>query len=90
MLGLAAVVDVGVGQRSGEGGMSAHPTTEADFAVRLANRILDQPSRDPDDDLSVLARQMLRWRERAFAPLGDNHHNALLCPHCNPEGRRFG
>lgn len=30
-----------------------------------------------------------RWKAQAFAPLGDNHHNALLCPHCNPEGRRF-
>lgn len=28
-------------------------------------------------------------REAQFHPLGDNHHNALLCPHCNPEGLRF-
>jgi len=26
----------------------------------LANRVLDEPGRDPDDDLSTLARQLLR------------------------------
>jgi len=33
-------------------------------AIILANRLLEQPSRDPDDDLSVLSRQFLRERER--------------------------
>lgn len=37
--------------------------SERDFAVRLANKVLDTPSRDPDDDLAVLARQFLRARE---------------------------
>lgn len=23
-----------------------------------------------------------RWKEQAFRPLGDNHHNANACPHC--------
>lgn len=23
-----------------------------------------------------------------FGPLGDNHHNAALCPYCSPEVRR--
>lgn len=32
-------------------------------AVKLANTILDEPGRDPDDDLSVLARQLLRTHE---------------------------
>lgn len=36
-----------------------------------------------------LRAEAARWKAQAFAPLGDNHHNALLCPHCNPEGRRF-
>ena len=36
---------------------------ELDDAIRLANTVLDQPSRDPDDDLSMLARQFLRARE---------------------------
>ncbi len=29
-------------------------------AIELANRVLDQPSADPDGDLAVLARQLLR------------------------------
>jgi hypothetical protein len=33
-------------------------------ARRLANRVLGQSGRDPDDDLSVLARQLLRADER--------------------------
>lgn len=37
---------------------------EADFAVILANKILDRRSADPDDDLAVLARQVLRAYER--------------------------
>lgn len=32
-------------------------------AIVLANRILDRISADPDDDLAVLARQLLRLRE---------------------------
>lgn len=34
--------------------------TEAEEARILANRILDRPSGDPDDDLAVLSRQLLR------------------------------
>ena len=33
---------------------------ERDFSIALANRILDRPSGDPDDDLAVLSRQLLR------------------------------
>lgn len=40
---------------------------EADAAVRIANRILDIPGKDPDDDESVLARQFLRLAERRLA-----------------------
>ena len=36
---------------------------EVDFAEKLAHKVLDDPSRDPDSDLSVLARQFLRARE---------------------------
>lgn len=32
-------------------------------AVALANRLLDQPYADPDDDLRVLSRQLLRRQE---------------------------
>ena len=37
--------------------------SEAQEAIALANRALDRPNCDPDDDLCVLARQLLRLRE---------------------------
>lgn len=37
--------------------------TERDDALKLAHRILDRPHADPDDDLAVLARQLIRARE---------------------------
>ena len=37
---------------------------EYEEAFRLANRVLDRPSADPDDDLAMLARQFLRAVER--------------------------
>ena len=37
--------------------------TEQKDAIKLANRILERPYADPDDDLAVLARQLLRSRE---------------------------
>ena len=36
---------------------------ERDEAVVLANHLLDQPLCDPDDDLRVLSRQLLRRHE---------------------------
>ena len=36
---------------------------EREDAIRLANKILDDASRDPDDDLSMLSRQFLRALE---------------------------
>lgn len=33
---------------------------EFTYAVRLANKVLERPSGDPDDDLAVLSRQFLR------------------------------
>lgn len=44
---------------------SAMTPTEAAYAVVLANKILDRPSGDPDDDLAVLARQLIRTRSWA-------------------------
>ena len=38
--------------------------TEKELAVILANKVLDRPFGDPDDDLAVLARQFLRALER--------------------------
>jgi hypothetical protein len=37
--------------------------TEKEHAVILANKVLDRVNADPDDDLAVLARQLLRTRE---------------------------
>ena len=37
---------------------------ERQRAIELANKILDRPSGDPDDDLAVLSRQLLRALER--------------------------
>lgn len=37
--------------------------SENDEATVIANRVLDRPSADPDDDLAILARQLLRARE---------------------------
>lgn len=34
--------------------------TEREHAIKLANVILIRPSGDPDDDLAVLSRQLLR------------------------------
>jgi len=31
-----------------------------------------------------LQAEVKRWKEQAFRPLGDNHHNAALCPYCSP------
>jgi hypothetical protein len=47
--------------------------SEKDDAILLAHRVLDTPTRDPDDDLSVLSRQFLaaletRWRTIDTAP----------------------
>ena len=36
---------------------------ELDDAIRLATKVLDRVSADPDDDLAMLARQFLRSRE---------------------------
>lgn len=37
--------------------------SEIEEALVLANRILDRPNADPDDDLAVLSRQLIRVTE---------------------------
>ena len=37
--------------------------TELEETVVLANRVLERPYADPDDDLAMLARQFIRLRE---------------------------
>lgn len=43
---------------------SVSPVSELQTAYALANKVLDTPMRDPDDDLSMMSRQFLRARER--------------------------
>lgn len=38
-------------------------TSEREAARILANKVLERPNADPDDDLAVLARQLLRTDE---------------------------
>lgn len=49
---------------------------ELEDPIALANRVLDRPSGDPDDDLAILARQFLRAHEARTA--FKNFHR-LLC-----------
>ena len=39
--------------------------TEYEETIKLANRILERPNADPDDDLAMLSRQFLRQVEAA-------------------------
>lgn len=41
---------------------------EREQAIVLANKILDRPRYDPDDDLAVLSRQFLRALEKPETP----------------------
>ena len=40
------------------------PDPEHEEAIALANKVLDDASRDPDSDLSMLSRQFLRALEK--------------------------
>ncbi len=53
--------------------------TEREKAFRLANEILDRPHDDPDDDLAVLARNLLRTKEKLDAVW---HFAACPFDHC--------
>lgn len=58
--------------------------TEREQAVRLAHKVLDRVSADPDDDLAMLARQLLRADEHRTgrpmdaAPRDGTHFLAYL------------
>ena len=63
------------------------PADEARLARQAAIKALwDKRSMLPEhseelvDDVLAAALPFLR-----FYPLGDNHHNAALCPYCNPQ-----
>lgn len=53
--------------------------TEQQAAIDLANRLLDEPNSDPDDDLRTLSRQLLRRTEQvAVNPRAQELFAALL------------
>ena len=56
---------------------------EKERSVILANRILDLYHSDPDGDLSVLARQLLRREERLqkIAAIAEGSTTANSLPH---------
>jgi hypothetical protein len=56
---------------------------EKDSVIILANKILDRPSGDPDDDLAVLSRQLLRREERLqkIAAIAEGSTTANSLPH---------
>ena len=43
--------------------------TELEDTIELANRLLDEPNCDPDDDLRMLSRQLLRLLAHRIALL---------------------
>jgi hypothetical protein len=46
--------------------------TEYEETIQLANRVLERPSGDPDDDLAMLSRQFLRKVESERAGRDEN------------------
>ena len=53
--------------------------SEHEHAIILANKVLDRVNGDPDDDLAVLSRQLLRAREQLDALW---HFSACPLDHC--------
>lgn len=43
-----------------------HRQSELEMAIQLAERLLDEPNEDPDDDLRILSRQLIRVHERQY------------------------
>jgi hypothetical protein len=66
------------------------PSKERIEAIAIANRLLDEPFADPDDDLRVLARQFLRAMERAtYAELQPAPEPPAEWPRCTWCGDRL-
>lgn len=60
--------------------MSDTPRTDAEIKQARSDHGDMWYTKMPD-----LARQLERELAQArFSPMGDNHHNAMLCPYCNP------
>lgn len=61
---------------------------EAEAIIADAIWESDQRADEADDRIQELEAAVTRWKEQSFRPLGDNHHNAALCPHCGEPLRK--
>jgi hypothetical protein len=61
---------------------------EAEALITRATRESDQRATEADDRIQELESAVARWQEVSFRPLGDNHHNAALCPYCGEPLRK--
>jgi hypothetical protein len=64
------------------------------FIDAIVREVAELPDRDspPDQpEMMLVTADELRniLLRHGFYPLGDNHHNAEACPHCNPQGWRL-
>lgn len=65
-------------------------------AIEIADRILDRPNGDPDDDLAVMARQLTRLVENAARLLRNPDapdfaaYRRRLCAAIDPDGAAQG
>lgn len=56
-----------------------------DLIVRDVQELPDRTSPDDQPEMMLVTTDELRRivARHVFGPLGDNHHNAALCPHCS-------
>lgn len=73
--------------------MGYFPFPIPDEAIKAA---FDRYMATPDDDndgitwatVELMLRDAIPYLR--MTPIGDNHHNAVTCPYCNPRGLSFG
>lgn len=61
-------------------------TNALGYATGGAARVRVEQLQDAIARIKSLEAELAQAR---FAPAGDNHHNAVACPYCNPEGKTF-
>ena len=47
--------------------ISERAVPEREYSIILANKLLDEPNCDPDDDLRILSRQLIRANEKILS-----------------------
>jgi hypothetical protein len=59
--------------------------TFLDFIVRDVAELPNRDSPDDQPEMMLVSVDELRRivARHVFGPMGDNHHNAALCPYCN-------